>query len=289
MELGAAFEGRDDHRHPRGVNPMGGPARRRAVRLGHQGLDLGEQGAASLECHRDAGAGDDGVALGEEEPTGVGQADDATVGQVETADLVGGSVPVLHRAGHAQPGMSVALEGDDHVDEVLENARPCDRAVLGHVPDEEHRHTALFGDLDDRGRDLAHLGDPAGRALDLRTGQGLDRVDDEHMGLDRGHLAEHRREIGLCDEVEVRRHGVDALGTQPDLRGGLLPGDIEDGTPSPSRARRDIEEQGGLADAGLARDEHHPAGHEPAAQHPVQLGQAGRLHSGTGDVDLPDP
>ena len=43
------------------------------------------------------------------------------------------------------------------------------------------------------------------------------------------------------------------------------------------------------SDAGLARDEHHPAGHEPAAQHPVQLGQAGRLHSGTGDVDLPDP
>ena len=53
--------------------------------------------------------------------------------------------------------MPVALEGDDDVDEMLEDPRAGNRAVLGHVTDQKHRHTALLGDLDDRGGDLAPL------------------------------------------------------------------------------------------------------------------------------------
>ena len=96
-------------------------------------------------------------AAGQEQPAGVGQPDDADVGQVEAADLVGRAVAVLHRADQAQPGVPVALELHDDVDEVLEHPRPGDRAVLGDVPDEQGGDAARLGHLDQRGGDLADL------------------------------------------------------------------------------------------------------------------------------------
>jgi hypothetical protein len=49
---------------------------------------------------------------------------------------------------------------------------------------------------------------------------------------------------------------------------------------------RDLEEQRALADAGLAADQHHRAGHDAAAQHAVELADARRHACGLGDVDV---
>ena len=106
-------------------------------------------------------------------PDGIGQADDPCLRQVEAADLVGRAVAVLGRPQHAQARVPVALELADDVHQVLERARPGDRAVLGHVPDEHDRHVARLGGLDHGGADLAHLGDPAGGAVHLRGRDGL--------------------------------------------------------------------------------------------------------------------
>ena len=202
---------------------------RRQRRRGDERLHLGHEGPAALERHRDAGAGHREVAPRQEETARVGQADDADVGQVEAADLVGGAEAVLDRADEAQPGVPVALELHDDVDEVLEHPGARDGAVLGDVADEQHGHAPLLGGPDQAGRDLADLGDVAGLALDLGAGHGLHRVDDEQVGRPRLDVAEHRREVGLGREVEGVGDGVDALGATAHLGGRLLTADIEHG------------------------------------------------------------
>ena len=88
-----------------------------------QRLDLGEQRAAALHRHRDAGAGDVGVVVLDEQAGRVGDRGDALRGQVEAADLVDRAEAVLHRPHHPEPGVAVALEVEHHVDEVLEHPR----------------------------------------------------------------------------------------------------------------------------------------------------------------------
>jgi len=82
--------------------------------------------------------------------------------------------------------------------------------------------------------------------------------------------------------------GADALGPQPDLAGGLLAGDVEHGLSALRCPRCDVEQQRGLPRAWLARDQHDGAGDEPAAEHPVELRDAGGLRTGGLDVDLAD-
>ena len=134
--------------------------------------------------------------------------------------------------------------------------------------------------------------DVAGRALDLGAADGLHRVDDDQVGLERVDLAEHRREVGLAGEVEGAGHRLDALGAGAHLGGGLLAADVEH--PALAVLARaggpggDVEQQGRLADAGLAGDEHDGAGHDAAAEHPVELRHPGRAGDGPADVDLTD-
>ena len=52
--------------------------------------------------------------------------------------------------------------------------------------------------------------------------------------------------------------------------------------------RGHVEQQGRLADAGLAGQQHHGARHQAAAEHPVELVDAGRHGPGGLDVDLAD-
>ena len=115
-------EHREHHRHPRGVEP----ARRTSWSLGggvgHQRLHLGEQRAAALHGDRHAGAGDLLVVVLDEEAGRVGDRGDAVGGEVEAADLVDRAEPVLHRADHPEAGVAVALEVEDDVDDVLEDA-----------------------------------------------------------------------------------------------------------------------------------------------------------------------
>ena len=103
-------------------------------------------------------------------------------GHLEDAELVRRAEAVLHRAQDAVRAVAVALELEHAVDEVLEHARPGDRAVLRHVADEEDRDAALLGDAQEpRGR-LAHLGDRAGRGAELGRVERLDRVDHRNVG-----------------------------------------------------------------------------------------------------------
>ena len=70
--------------------------------------------------------------------------------------------------------------------------------------------------------------------------------------------------------------GARALGTQPHLRRGLLGAHVQHASAGTGGARGDLEQQGRLADARLARDQDGRARDEPAAEHPVEFAHARR-------------
>ena len=143
------------------------------------------------------------VAPGQEQAAGVGESGDALVVQLEAADLVRRAVAVLDAPHETQPRVPVALEGQHHVHQVLQQARARDRAVLGDMADQERGHAALLGGADQRARDLADLGHAAGRAVDLGGGDGLHGVQHEQGGLHRVEVAEHGGQVGLGGQIEV--------------------------------------------------------------------------------------
>ena len=273
--VGPLVEHREDHRDPGGVEPGGGAARRGQGRLRDQRLHLGDERAPALEGDRDAGAATSVVRPDRNRPLG----------------SVSPTMPMSDRS--KQPTSSVGpyrfLTARTRRSRECRSPSNCtttstrcsstrgpgDRAVLGDVPDEQHRDAAGLGHLDERRGDLADLADVAGRALDLGAADRLHRVDDDQLGLEGVDLAEHRREVGLAGEVERAGHRLDALGPGAHLRRGLLTADVEH--PALAVLARaggpggDVEQQGGLADAGLAGHEHHGAGHDAAAEHPVEL------------------
>ena len=85
-------------------------------------------------------------------------------GHLHQAELVGRAEAVLQRAQHPQRVMTIALEREHRVDDVLERARAREPAVLGDVTDQQRRDVVLLREPHELLRAVAHLGDRPGRA-----------------------------------------------------------------------------------------------------------------------------
>ena len=85
-------------------------------------------------------------------------------------------------------------------------------------------------------------------------------------------MGQHRAEVGLGGEVELVVDAAGAVGAQPHLGGRLLAGDVEGAALVAGGLRGHLEQQRALADAGLAGEQDGRAGHQPAAEHAVELG-----------------
>ena len=157
---------------------------------------------------------------------------DAVLVHVEAAHLIGGAEAVLNRAQHADIRVLVALELADHVHQVLEQARARDGAFLGYMADEQGAHIAFLRGGNHGGGHLSHLSDTAGAALNFCGGEGLHRVDNQQRRVNLLDMRQGGAEVGFTGQVKGLRDSADAVGTELDLRGRLLAGDIQD------RARR---------------------------------------------------
>ena len=250
-------------------------------------LDLEQQRPRALERAGDRRA-DLARRRAAEDLGRIGHADEAGARHLEDAELVRRAEPVLHRAQDAMRVVAVALELQHAVDEVLEHARPGDRAVLRHVADEERGDAGLLRDAQQPRRRLAHLRDRARRRADLLRPERLHRVDH----ADGRPLALERRadrvELGLGEDLDVVA-AAEPRRAQLHLRHRLLAGDEQRPPLARDRAERGQQERR-LADAGLAADEHERRRDEPAAEHAVELGHAGRDPVGLlgDDVDEPE-
>ena len=129
--------------------------------------------------------------------------------------------------------IAVALELQHAVDEMLEHARPGDRTVLRHVPDEDRRHPFLLGDAQQASRRFPHLPDRAGGGAEVGRVQRLDGVDHADIRASRVERGAHDVEVGLREDLHVLG-STQALGPKLHLRDRLLTGD-EQGPPARPR------------------------------------------------------
>ena len=134
-------------------------------------------------------------------------------------------------------------------------------------------------------RALAHLRDRAGRRRQRLAVDGLDRIDHRDrrlLGLER---RQDLLELDLGQHAHRARAEAEPARAQRDLRAALLAGDVEHLHRPRQRVER-LQQQRRLADARVAADQHHAAGDDAAAEHAVELLDAGRLALGVGGVDL---
>ena len=210
-----------------------------------------------------------------EELRRIGHADEAGRGHLEDAELVRRAEAVLGRAQDAVLVVAVALELEDAVDEVLEDAWSGDRAVLRHVTDEDRRHARLLRDAEKPARRLAHLRDGSRSGAERGGVQRLHRVDDAHVGTLGLERRADRVELGLGEDLD-RLGAAEPRCAKRHLRCGLLARDEQRAT-ARSRDRPERgEQERRLPDARLAADEHERCRHEPTAEHAVELRDSGR-------------
>ena len=82
-------------------------------------------------------------------------------------------------------------------------------------------------------------------------------------------------ELDLGQHLDLRVVQAEAARAQRDLGAAFLAGDVERGHLRALQAVERLQQQGRLADAGIAADQHHAAFDDAAAQHPVELADAG--------------
>ena len=102
----------------------------------------------------------------------------------------------------------------------------------------------------------------------------LDRVDDDE---DRPHSPDRlddRAQVCLRQHEDAVARDAESARAHLDLRRGLLTRHIED-NPFRGERRRCLHQEGALADTGIAAEQHARPLHDPAAEHPVELADAG--------------
>ena len=183
---------------------------------------------------------------------------------------------------------ALALEVEDGIDHVLDDARAGDLAVLGDVADEDDGGATALGEGGELVGGGADLGDRARGAVDVVGPHGLDRVDDGEAGTLGVEGGQDVAEVGLGGEAQGGVGEPEASGAQADLGGGLLAGDVDGGEPGGGEGGGGLQEQGRFADAGVAADEGGRGGDEAAAEGAVELSDAGegprQLRLGGGEV-----
>ena len=118
---------------------------------------------------------------------------------------------------------------------------------------------------------------------------GLDRVDDERASGATSSSVGERRGRGRVSATSHRPSVERRRGARPAAApAGATPRPTRRARGPPATTAADLGQQRRLADARLAADERDRAGHEPAAEHPVELGDAGRAGRRTRRVDLGD-
>ena len=265
---------RQQHRQTLRIEADREPARI-SVRRIHQRLNLHQQRTRTFLRHQHAGPGHFLPMLRQEHGRRVAHPLQPGFGHGKHAQFIDRTEAILHRPHQTEAGMGVALEIKHGIDHVFEHARPGQRAFLGHVTDQDHRDAGLFGQSRQLRRTFAHLRHRSRRARQLIRPQRLDRIDHRHLRLFRLQGRQNAFQVDLRHQRQVCHIKIQAAGTQGHLLAGFLTGHVEH-TLCLRQMRQRLQQQGALADAGIATDQHHPAPHQTAPQRPIEFTDAGR-------------
>ena len=264
------FQHRQNEAHAVVFHAVARPTGGGEDRGGDECLDLSDQGTGALNGTQGAVARHVLGTSREQHFRGVGHLLQAFVGHLEYADLVGGTVAILHRADDAVGLLALALEVEHRVHHVLQHLGACDTALLVDVTHQKHGNTLALGLIDKGQRTFPYLSNTAGGGVDLVGVDGLDGVQDHDVGPDLLGLLQNVLQIGLGQDVQMLSRHPQPLGAELELAAGFLARDVEHLAVLSQRIG-DLHEQGGLADAGFTRQKHYRACHQTAAQHAIQL------------------
>ena len=223
-------------------------------RRGDEGLDLGEERPGALDRADDGAAGLLARPLLEKEGRRVGDGLEPGGRHLENRQLRDGAEPVFHGPQDAVAVVPLALEKEDDIDHVLEGLGPGQRAVLGDVADQEGGDLAALGETEDLVGRLPDLADRARARGHLGRENGLDGVHDEDLGREPLGLGQDAFEVGLGQKIEPPVPDAQPVAPELDLLQGFLAGNVEDRGLPGGHIPGNLEEEGRLADAGLAAD-----------------------------------
>ena len=211
--------------------------------------------------------------------------DEPVRGHLEDAELVRRAEPVLGCPQDAMLAIAVALELEDAVDQVLEDARPGDGAVLRDVTDEED------GDCPPPWR-------PAGGGRSLREPAPPSR-EQSRCPARRASGSSRSRRRSAARARWSRRRGRDSsrprsrLPPAPPSRSARSFTWAADSSPVTSAtflalliARRAMSSSVDFPIPGSPLTRTSEAGTSPPPEHPIELGNAGRKPVGLGRLDL---
>jgi len=144
------------------------------------------------------------------------------------------------------------------------------------VPNQIQRYAGALGETDQPACALTHLRHTAGRRLQRVGVDGLNRIDDEHGRTHLRGRGQYALDIGFGQQCEIGDRQLEAFCPQSNLGCRFLAADIQriDLIES-ARSCEALQQERGLADPGVAAEQHHRALHETAAEYPVQLPDAG--------------
>ena len=105
-------------------------------------------------------------------------------------------------------------------------------------------------------------------------------------GLSAGDLLEDALEAGLGEQVERRVADAEPLAARLDLMLGFLARAVEHRADRARHVRRRLQQQRRLADARLAAEQHQRSRDDAAAEHAIELVDAGRQPRVLLDLDV---
>ena len=200
------------------------------------------------------------VVVGEERAGRVGDLDQPALGHLEHADLLGRPVAVLRRAQQAQAAGPVALDGQHHVDEVLERlrarraCRPWSRGPTSTTGMPSDLASSISRSAASRTWPTLPGGPSSSSEATVCTESTTRRP-----GRSARASSAIRSDAGLGDDLDRVARGPagqpEAGGAQPDLGRGLLARRVQHLAPAATPGR-DLEQERRLADARARR----PAG-----------------------------
>ena len=260
----------------------------RQRRFGNQRLNLSEQWSSTLHRDRYCRARHRFGMLRGKKTRRIGHLHDPGVNHLKASDFISRTEPVLGRTNHPKAGVAITVECQHDVNQMLQQPRASHRPVLGHVSDDDHCHAAPLGDSNQRTCHFSDLRDAARGSIGLSRTNGLNRIEHHEGRLNLVDVPENGCQIGLGCQIELISYGIGAARAESDLGGRFLARDIQGGMSLACPAGRDLKQQGGLSDAGLAREEHHHARYQAVAEHAVKLGYAGASMSRQLGADAAD-
>src|SRR5262249_18508645 len=135
----------------------------------------------------------------------------------EHAQLADCPKPVLHRAHNAMRMMTLSLEVEHSVDDMLQCLRSREASIFRHMADQEHRNVPTLRCKQQLSGRLANLADAPGSGLEFEREDRLDRIDDDEGRLDASNLVQYPFQTRFGEQEQWCTTDVQALAARFDL------------------------------------------------------------------------